>query len=124
MLFLLISVCIDVGLIRFTNQNLARNKRLFQTCDELKQAVKLKEKVNKMIITNGLVYFLSHVGEFVMAILIIAYGKVLGYSCEANISCPELIEIVKGFNFVSMSFQLFIYSDILIRIHARACKIL
>ena len=40
MLFLFISVVIDVGLIRFTNQNLDRKKRLFASGDtpELNQA--------------------------------------------------------------------------------------
>jgi hypothetical protein len=68
--FFFISIIIDVGLIRFSNQNLQRKKRLFsnESSTSLNEAIKLKQKINKMIITNGILYFLTHIPEFALAI--------------------------------------------------------
>ena len=110
-LFFFISILIDVGLIRFTNHNLERKKHLFNGEEtlELTQAKKLKEKVNKMIVTNGLLYFMSHAPEFVMALVILVFEKRLSNICLKSISCVELIDITHVFSFISMCFQILIF---------------
>ena len=52
-LFLLISILVDVSLIRFTNQNLKRKRALVAAGEipDLKQAKQLKEKVKKILIS-------------------------------------------------------------------------
>ena len=107
--FLCISIIIDVGLIRFTKQNLERKRRLFAEEDKLKQAIMLKENVTKLIITNGLLYFVSHMPEFAVTILLLVFEKKLGVSCQYHFMCSEFIEIAQTFNFFSMGFQFFVF---------------
>ena len=109
--FFFISICIDIGLIRFTNQNLERKRKLF-TADEslvLVQAISLKDKVNKMIITNGILYFLSHVSEFVLTILLLIFEKKISNYCLHLFSCVEIIEMAQTFNLWSISLQFFVF---------------
>ena len=112
--FLVFSMLIDVGLVRFTNANLARKRRLFTKVNyiqDLNQAHKLKEKVTKMIITNGLLYFVSHVPEFTVTILMLVFEKQIWYSCIDKMQCTELIEITQTFNLISMSCQIFVFTN-------------
>ena len=109
-MFLFISVCIDVGLIRFSNQNIERKKRLFAdgNAQDMDRAIKLKEKINKMIITNGLLFFVSHLPEFAMTVLLLAFEKQFANSCSENVSCIEMIDVAQAFNFVAMSLQILV----------------
>ena len=43
------------------------------------QAVKSKEKINRMVINNGILYFVLHVPEFVVILLLLVYKN--GLSC-------------------------------------------
>ena len=110
--FMFISISIDVGLIKFTSENVARKKRLFvdEDTQDVIQAIRLKEKVNKMIITNGLLYFVSHSPEFVMTIVLLVFYEQLWTYCSDKMSCVEIIDIAQVFNFLSMGFQIFVFS--------------
>ena len=111
--FLVISVFIDIGLIRFTNLNLQRKRALFasqEVSPALAQAKKLKVIVNKMIVTNGLLYFVSHAPEFVTTVLLFIFGKHLSELCMTVFSCVELNEMAQVFNFVSLSLQFFVFT--------------
>ena len=76
---------------------------------DVNHEIKLKEKVKKMIITNGMLFFVSLIPEFAMTQAILVLGKQLGDSCMNDMSCIELIEITHTFNFLSMGFQIFIF---------------
>lgn len=73
------------------------------------EAVKLKTKVKKIIIANGSLYFLAHIPEFVVTLLLIIFSQKLYDFCNYFFSCTELIGIAEGFNFLSIVFQLFIF---------------
>ena len=109
--FFFISIFIDVGLIQFTNENLAHKRRLFDNVEShaVKKAIKLKEKVNMMIITNGLLYFVSHVPEFIMFLFMTIYGQDLLFYCTQFVSCVDLVEISQPFNFLSIGLQFFVF---------------
>ena len=111
MVFFFISIIIDVGLIRFTNQNLTLKRKLFTSADSpaLVQAVKMKEHINRMVITNGLLYFVSHVPEFVVILLLLVYKKSMSIYCASYFSCIEFVEIAQVFNFCSIGLQFFVF---------------
>ena len=69
------NIFIDIGLVLFTNQNIENKRKLFGNTEShaLKKAIKLKEKINRMIINNGVLYFVSHAPDFVMFLLINVY---------------------------------------------------
>ena len=110
-LFFFISIVIDIGLIRFAKQNLERKLNI-SSLGELhgvNQAKNLKEKVTKMIIVNGLLFFVSHVPEFVVTLVMLALHNQLAYKCMNEISCLEMIDIAQTFNFLSMGLQLLVF---------------
>lgn len=109
LLFLLINLLIDILMIRFTNKNLRRNMLMSTDTRAFSEAVKLKTKVKKIIIANGSLYFLAHIPEFVVTLLLIIFSQKLYDFCNYFFSCTELIGIAEGFNFLSIVFQLFIF---------------
>ena len=111
-LFLFLNLCVDVALVRFTNHYLARKKQLLTThenLDKINEAIKLKEKVNKMVITNGLLYFCSHFVEFLALLLLLVYRKKFNWFCFTGFSCTELVEMTQTFNLLVISMQMFVF---------------
>ena len=108
-LFLLISVILDVLLVRFSNELLKKKQILISSEKVLTQALIYKETVNKMIITNGTLYFMSHVPEFVITVILIVLEKKLAHFCNYMFSCTKIIEIAQSFNALSISLQFFIF---------------
>jgi hypothetical protein len=108
-IFIFLSVIIDISLIRFTNQYLKSKVNLIKDEKHLYDIVKYKQKLNKMIITNGSLYFFSHVPEFLVTIMLIAYRKRLAQFCYFFFTCAELIEMAQAFSFVSVGAQFFIF---------------
>jgi hypothetical protein len=123
-IFIFLSVVIDVSLIKFTNRYIESKKKLHGLVDNVSsggtdmihdnekhmyEIVKYKQKLNKMIITNGSLYFFSHFPEFLTTLMLIVYRKRLAQFCFHFFSCAELIEIAQVFSFVSVSIQFFIF---------------
>ena len=44
-------------------------------------AIKYKEKVNKMAVTNGSIFLLSHMPEFIVTLLVVILKKNLSFYC-------------------------------------------
>ena len=109
-LFFLASIVIDISMVRFTQQTIIRKKRLLNSdATSLRQTIEVKHKVNKMILTNGLLYFVSHVPEFVVTLLLIAYAKTLEFYCLRFFSCVELSEMAQACILWSISLQFFVF---------------
>ncbi len=108
-LFLILTVIIDVLLIRFSN-NMLEGKRKVTTNEKLlEEAIKYKEKVNKMIVTNGSIFLLSHMPEFIATLLVVTLKKSLSFFCYNYFTCTELIDIAESFSVISMSLSYFVY---------------
>ena len=101
----MLSVIIDVLMIRFSNRIIKEKRAL--NCPHLKEAIKFKAKLNKMIITNGMLFFVSHIPEFVVTWLVIIFQKLLAEFSFTGFSVSELIEIAQTFHFISIQFQFF-----------------
>ena len=108
-IFIFMSVVIDISLVKFSNTLLEHKRHMIKDEKHLYQIIKYKQKLNKLIITNGTIYFFSHVPEFVTTLLLIIYKKELANFCYYFFSCTELIEIAQTFSFISMSLQFFIF---------------
>ena len=106
--FLIVSLCIDISMTRFANQNFERKKAIFHDQKHVEEALKHKKKVNKLIITNGILYLFSHIPEFCATVLYIIYQKKLRSFCFFHFSCTEFIEIFETFSLVTISLQFFV----------------
>ena len=116
-IYLFISVIIDVLLINFSNRNLERKKKLTNEKEQLEHAIKLKEKVNKMVITNGSLYFVSHFPQFLITLILFVYKSRLSSVCFYYIPCNEFLELMQTFNLISIGFQFFIFKKFDKNIH-------
>jgi hypothetical protein len=106
-LFLFLSLVIDVLMIRFSNKIILEKRAL--NCPHLKEAIDFKAKLNKMINTNASLFFISHIPEFVVTLLLIVYKHYIFDFCFSDFSCNELIEMAQTFHFISIGFQFFIF---------------
>ena len=107
-LFLFISIFIDIFMIRYSNKIIEEKKAL--NCPHLERAIHFKKMLNKMIITNGTLYFLAHIPEFVVT-LIVSFCKSADFIvlCVTAFDCNHLIEMAQMFHFISIAFQFFIF---------------
>jgi hypothetical protein len=96
-------------MIRFANQNYQHKKELFHDPKHLDEALSHKKKIRKLIITNGILYIVSHMPEFTSTVLLIVFKKKLDYFCFTYFSCTEMNEIFETFGFVGISLQFFVY---------------
>jgi hypothetical protein len=106
-LFLFLSLVIDVLMIRFSSKILKEKRAL--NSPHLNEAIEFKARLNKMIITNASLFFISHIPEFVVTLLLIIFKKTLFEFCSSDFSCFELIEVAQTFHFISIGFQFFIF---------------
>ena len=107
--FLVVGIFVDILLFNYTKKNLQRKETLFHDSEKLSQAIKLKEKVNKMVIANGSLYFVSHFPEFCVTIVLLVFNKKIASFCYHSISCTDLIEITQVSGLISVGLQIFIF---------------
>jgi hypothetical protein len=107
-LFLIISIFVDIFMIRYSNKLIEKKKTL--NSPHLNEAIAYKTKLNKMIITNGALYFFSHAPEFIVTLI---YNFVKSDSfinfCYELYDCTSIIEMAQAFHFISIGFQFFIF---------------
>jgi hypothetical protein len=96
-------------MIRFANRNFQHKKQLFHDQKHIDEALAHKKKVKKLIITNGMLYFLSHIPEFASTVLLIVFREELQFFCLAYFSCTEMQELFETFSFLSISLQFFVF---------------
>jgi hypothetical protein len=107
-LFLFISIFVDIFMIRYSNKVVEKKKKL--NSPHLAEAIQYKTKLNKMIITNGTLFFLSHFPEFLVTLIFYFY-KSKGFIdfCYVSYNCTSIIEMGQVFHFISIGFQFFIF---------------
>jgi hypothetical protein len=107
-LFFFINLIIDILLFKNSKQNLENKKRVLNDAKKIDMAIKLKNKMNKMVLINGIVFFIAYFPEFISNILLIVYDKKINIFCYQYISCNDLNEFAQFFNFISIGLQFFI----------------
>jgi hypothetical protein len=107
-LFLFISIFVDIFMMRHSYKVIKEKRAI--NCPHLEGAIKYKNKLNKMIITNGTLYFFSHIPEFVVTILVLFRDSPDFVAlCMWEFDCNHLIEMAQTFHFISIGFQFFIF---------------
>jgi hypothetical protein len=103
-------VTIDVCMIRFANKNYQHSIQLFHDQKHVDEALEHKKKIRKLIIINGILYFFSHIPEFVSTVLMIVFKKELEYFWAYSfLSWTEMNEIFETLSIFSISLQFFVY---------------
>ena len=107
--FVFVSLLIDLFLFRFAGQTLSRKKKLSSDAAHLDEAIKYRDHINWLVLLNSLMYFCSHVPEFVTQILLLVFKKRLTDFCYFYFSCSKILEISQPFNLVSISLSFFVF---------------
>ena len=107
--FLVISLAIDILMIIFTNKNLERKLRLSHDPKHINEAVELKKNITKMILTNGIVFFLSHIPEFTFTFAFVIFKSEFGVFCFYFLNCEKLVELTQTLTFLPISLNFFIF---------------
>jgi hypothetical protein len=110
-LFIFVSICVDICMVRYSNQVIKEKKAL--NCPNITEtAIQYRNKLNKMIITNGTLYFLSHIPELIIT-LIVSFRKTYDFVefCTLGFDCNHLIEMAQTFHFISIGLQFFIFLE-------------
>ena len=106
--FLFVSILIDILMIRYSNKVIREKKAL--NCPHLADAIQYKTKLNKMILTNGTLYFFSHIPEFIITLIVsFQNSNFFIRFCTTTFDCNDLIDMAQTFHFVSIGFQFFIF---------------
>ena len=107
--FFIVSIIIDIFLLRFTHAEVKRKKQ--SNFDEriINDTIKMKTKVNRMVLSNGILYFLSHAPEFSIDIFLMVGKKRLDSFCKFEFNCESIREITEAFIMLSMSMQMFVF---------------
>ena len=94
-------------MIRYSNKVIEKKKAM--NSPHLADAIQYKNKLNKMIITNGTLYFLAHIPEFVVTLIISFYKSADFVMFCFAFDCNDLIEMAQTFHFISIGFQFFVF---------------
>ena len=108
-LFLFTSLFIDICMIRFSNENYQRKKKLFHDKKHLNEALEFKRKIRKLIFTNGMLFLMSHTPEFISTVLLIGFEKKMKYFFFYYLSGTEINEIFETFSLISISLYFFVF---------------
>jgi hypothetical protein len=107
-LIIFLNALIDIILFKNSKDNLRLKKKLTKDANKLTAAIELKNKLNRMIFINGVVFIIAYLPEFLVYIMLIAFDKQLNIFCDQYMSCREFTEFGQIFNYISFFFQFFI----------------
>ena len=107
-LIIFLNAIIDIILFKNSKENLKIKKKLTTDDDKLAPAIELKNKLNRMIFINGIIFIIAYLPEFSAYIILNVYEKELNIFCMQYMSCREFTEFAQIFNYVSFFLQFFV----------------
>jgi len=107
-LFFFINLIIDIFLFIISKKNLKNKMKISKDKKTIDVAIKFKNKMNRMVILNGILFFIAYLPEFITNITLIIFDKKINQFCYQFISCNLLNEFAQFFNFLSIGLQFFI----------------
>jgi len=107
--FMFVSLLLDACLFKAAGETLRRKKDLLRDVTHLEEAVKCREHITWFVLLNSLIFFCSHVPEFVTQILLLVYARRLSDFCYYYFSCSKILEMSQAANLVAISVSFFIY---------------
>ena len=107
--FFVISCVIDVLMVRFTNENLERKLHLSHDQTHINEAINLKKNITKMILINGILYFVSRVPDFILTFAFVIFKHKFTLFCFYFFNCEKILELTQTLIFLPISLNLFVF---------------
>jgi hypothetical protein len=104
--FLILTIILDVMVLKGLTNMINSKKVMVENFKEHEEKKK-RNRVQKMIIINCLVYIISHAPELISSILLLIYEKKL-ILCVKYFRCDKLNEMAQFFIYIPIIFQFFI----------------
>lgn len=116
-IFFVLNLIIDFLLIKHFNRNLDKKSMITTIQSEMMPAAsaddteisKKKQNLNHMVLTNGFVYLMSHLPEFLIALIRISFEKKIAHFCTEKLSCDLINQEAEVFTLISIVSQLYIF---------------
>jgi hypothetical protein len=107
--FFIVNIVIDICLIQYTHAEVKRKKQSNLNEKMINDAIRIRSKVNRMVLTNGILYLLSHAPEFSIDIFLMVCRKRFDKFCAFEFNCENIREMTETFIMLSMSMQMFVF---------------
>ena len=110
-LFIVLSIVVDVLLYRFSRKYVEEKMKMFHDQKQKDEALEHQKKINRLIFTNVVLYFVSHLPEFITTILVISFKHKLEHFSLYFFTNSKLIELAEAFSLLSISLQFFVLNQ-------------
>ena len=107
-LLLILTLITDILLFKNYGEILLRKRELNVVSSKVSKANDAKQRITKMIIINGVIYFAAHVPELLSVILLYVFRIDFHEFCSFEMTCDKINEIAEFFIFISIIAQFFI----------------
>ena len=108
LLFCLLSLLIDIILLKCVSKELKKKILIRGPRADNKDLDKSQKNVDRMVLSNGFIYFLSHVPEFSMTLGLLIFRERLVKFCTKNNACDLLREEATCLTLIASVFQFYV----------------
>ena len=108
LLFCLLSLVIDIILLKCVSIELKHKTLTRGPHADNKDLDKSQKNVNRMVLSNGFIYFLSHLPEFSMTLCLLIFRERLVKFCTKNNACDLLREEAACLTLIASVFQFYV----------------
>ena len=109
-LFVIVNIIVDSVLLQRFRKQMDLKARQVVDLDHHKRIRESKTRINRMVLTNSIIYVVSHLPEFFSSLLLVIKAKNILNFCQRNVSCDLINEEAEFFGLISISVQFFIYT--------------
>jgi hypothetical protein len=101
-LMFIFNIALDLFMLKYFNQVIDHKISLRNPNADNTDLLNKKKKVNRLVILNGFLFFISHMPEFIIAILLLSFREKITHFCTHQIPCDLLNEEAQFFNLISI----------------------
>jgi hypothetical protein len=112
-LFFVFNIALDLFMLKYFNQAIDHKISLRKSNADNTDLFNKKKKINRLVILNGILFFISHMPEFIIAVLLLSFREKITHFCTHQIPCDLLNEEAQFFYLISImcTFYLFLIFD-------------
>ena len=101
-LFVFLNIFIDIFLIKVFGESIKLKFHMEFNRSKVEEYKKKIKNLTKMVIVNGVIYFLSYIVELTVTIMLIVFSERIFHFCSEKISCDLIKEEAEFFIVFSM----------------------
>ena len=106
-----LNIAFDLFLLKYFNQDIRHKMHTRNKGTDNSDLEKKRKNVNRMIFVNGILFVVSHLPEFVSAIVLVVKRQTLFVFCYYRKICDDLFnEEAQVFSLISVVFQFYIFA--------------